>query len=158
MIGGNVVGLFVSEAKRKELQIGDQILEIAGHNALQMSHYEATELVTQAKETLQLKVSQNVASKIIYIANQCPCTAILFALIEFKSIRDQFEHESFYVRCHMDHVPTDSRDMSLSKGALVRVVNSSLFPDFWLAWSVDESTGIDMELRRIPSPAKYVLA
>jgi len=46
--------------------------------------------------------------------------------------------------------------MTLGKGALVRVVNSSLFPDFWLAWSVDENTGIDMELRRIPNPAKYV--
>ncbi len=64
MIGGNAVGLFVSEAKRKELQVGDQILEIAGHSALQMSHYEATELITQAKDTLQLKVTQNVASKI----------------------------------------------------------------------------------------------
>jgi len=60
------------------------------------------------------------------------------------------------VRCHVDHTPTDSRDMTLGKGALVRVVNSSLFPDFWLAWSVDENTGIDMELRRIPNPAKYV--
>lgn len=46
--------------------------------------------------------------------------------------------------------------MAFSKGSLVRVVNSALYPDFWLAWSVDESTGIDMELRRIPSPAKYV--
>lgn len=63
MIGGNVVGLFVSEAKRKELQVGDQILEIAGRSALQMSHYEATELMAQAKETLQLKVTQNVASE-----------------------------------------------------------------------------------------------
>ena len=63
MVGGNAVGLFVSEAKRKELQVGDQILEIAGHSALQMSHYEATELVARAKKTLQLKVTQSVASK-----------------------------------------------------------------------------------------------
>jgi len=79
MIGGNSVGLFVSEAKRKELQIGDQILEIAGHNALQMSHYEATELITQAKETLQLKVAQNVASKIIIaFVSMCMRYIILF--------------------------------------------------------------------------------
>ncbi len=76
--------------------------------------------------------------------------------VEFKSIRDQFEYESFYIRCHVDHAPSDSKDMTLSKGSLVRVVNSSLYPNSWLAWSVDDNTGIDMELRRIPSPAKYV--
>ena len=48
----------------------------------------------------------------------------------------------------------DVCDMTLSKGLLLRVVNSALYPEAWLAWSVDESTGIDMELRRIPSPKK----
>ena len=39
----------------------------------------------------------------------------------------------------------------LNKGSLLRVVNSALYPDAWLAWSVDENTGIDMELRRTPT-------
>lgn len=81
---------------------------------------------------------------------------IAFVSSEFQSIRDQFEFESFYIRCDIDHTPSDTKDMTLSKGSLVRVVNSSLYPDAWLAWSVDESTGIDMELRRIPSPKKCV--
>lgn len=46
--------------------------------------------------------------------------------------------------------------MTITEGLLVRVVNTSLYPDAWLAWSVDETTGIDMELRRIPTPVKYV--
>ena len=57
------MGLFVVESKRKELQVGDQILEIAGRSALQMSYYEAMEIMAEAKETLQLKVTQNVASE-----------------------------------------------------------------------------------------------
>lgn len=76
---------------------------------------------------------------------------------EYQSIRDQFEFESFYLRCDIDHTPTDTKDMTLTKGSLVRVVNSVLFPDAWLAWSVDETTGIDMDLRRIPTPKKYVM-
>ncbi len=79
---------------------------------------------------------------------------IFFFFSEYHSIRDQFELESFFVRSHVDHTPSDSKDMTLTKGTLVRVVNSILFSDAWLAWSVDESTGIDMELKRIPSPAK----
>ena len=75
---------------------------------------------------------------------------------EFKSIRDQFEYESFYIRCHVDHTPSDPKDMTLTKGTLVRVVNSVFSPNSWLAWSVDENTGIDVELKRIPSPARYV--
>ena len=55
----------MSESKRKELQVGDQILEIASCNGLQMSHYEATELMVHAKEPLQLKVTQNVASELL---------------------------------------------------------------------------------------------
>lgn len=59
------MGLFVSEVKagRKELQVGDRILEIAGRSAVEMSHYEASEIIAQAKDTLQLKVTQNAASK-----------------------------------------------------------------------------------------------
>jgi len=75
-------------------------------------------------------------------------------ILEYQSLRDQFEFESFYLRCNVDHSPSDSKDMTLSKGMLMRVVNSVLYPDSWLAWSVDESTGVDMELRRIPTPKK----
>lgn len=65
MIGGNVVGLFVSEVSvenSKELHVGDQILEIAGHSALHMSFYKAAGLLQQAKDKLQIKVAQNRAS------------------------------------------------------------------------------------------------
>ena len=60
-----MVGLFVSEVSlgKKELQVGDQILELAGQRAVQMSYCEAAELVAQAKGTLHLKVAQNNASK-----------------------------------------------------------------------------------------------
>lgn len=135
-IGGNAVGLFVTEVNlgKKELQVGDQILELAGQSAVQMSYFEARELMAAAKGKLQLKVTQNTA--------------------KYQSIRDQFEFESFYLRSDIDHAPSDTKDMTLTKGSLVRVVNSVLYPDAWLAWSVDETTGIDMELRRIPSPKK----
>ena len=65
LMGGSSVGLFVSEVSlgKKELQVGDQVLEIAGQSAVQMTYYEALELVGQAKETLQLKVVQNRASE-----------------------------------------------------------------------------------------------
>ena len=78
----------------------------------------------------------------------------LLSIPEYQSVRDQFEFESFYLRSTVDHTPSDVRDMTLSKGSLLRVVNSALYPDAWLAWSVDESTGIDIELRRIPTPKK----
>ena len=62
-----MVGLFVSEVglEKKELQVGDQILEIAGQSAVQMSYYEALMLLQQAKEKVQLKVMQNRASKLL---------------------------------------------------------------------------------------------
>jgi C-terminal processing protease CtpA/Prc len=60
-----VVGLFVSEVSsgKKEIQVGDQILEIAGQSAIQMSYCEAAELIAQAKDKLQLKLAQNNASE-----------------------------------------------------------------------------------------------
>lgn len=65
LIGGNMVGLFVSEVslEKKELQVGDQLLEIAGHSALQMSYYEALSLIQESKDKLQLRVMQNRASE-----------------------------------------------------------------------------------------------
>ena len=60
-----MVGLFVSDVMvgKKEVQVGDQILEIAGQSAVQMSFFEAAELMSQEKEKLQLKVAQNTASE-----------------------------------------------------------------------------------------------
>ena len=58
------------------------------------------------------------------------------------------------MRCHVDHATSDPKDMRLEEGDVVRVVNTTLFPSAWLAWRVDESTGVDLELRRIPSPVK----
>lgn len=135
MIGGNAVGLFVSEVlrlPRKELQPGDQILEINGQSTRNMTHFEASQLM--GKEKVSLLVTENTA--------------------KFQSIRDHFEHESYYVRCHVDHATSDPKDMRLEEGDVVRVVNTTLFPSAWLAWRVDESTGVDLELRRIPSPVK----
>lgn len=65
IIGGNAVGLFVSEVslEKKELQVGDQILEIAGQSAVQMSYCEVLEILAQAKDKIQLKVTQNRASE-----------------------------------------------------------------------------------------------
>ena len=60
-----MVGLFVSEVslEKKELQVGDQLLEIAGHSALQMSYYEALSLIQESKDKLQLRVMQNRPSE-----------------------------------------------------------------------------------------------
>ena len=86
VMGGSAVGLFVSEVKagRKELQVrhetlqtllyslflslshtqvGDQLLEIAGETTLGMSYFEATQILHAAKDKVQLKVTENSASK-----------------------------------------------------------------------------------------------
>ncbi len=66
----------------------------------------------------------------------------------------QFEFESFYIRTVVDHTPSDSKDMMLHEGGVARVVNCCHDPNYWLAWSVDSSTGADTVLRRIPAPHK----
>ena len=79
----------------------------------------------------------------------------LSSSLGFKTIREQFEFDSFFIRSCLDHSSADPRDMKLRQGTLMRVVNTILYGgNFWLAWTVDESTGLDSELRRIPSPAK----
>ena len=47
MIGGNAVGLFISEVRApgKDLLSGDQILCINGRDAWRMTHFEATDLL-----------------------------------------------------------------------------------------------------------------
>ena len=82
-------------------------------------------------------------------------SSFLFYSAGFKTLRDKFEFDSFFIRSCLDHTSTDPRDMKLHQGTLMRVVNTILYGgNFWLAWTVDESTGLDSELRRIPSPAK----
>ena len=63
MIGGNAVGLFVSEVKpgRKEVQAGDQILEINGQGTRAMTHYQATQLLRSQREKVTLTVMENSA-------------------------------------------------------------------------------------------------
>lgn len=78
---------------------------------------------------------------------------LVYHFTEFTAIKDQFELESYYIRSHVDHTPSDSKDMPLKKGGIMRVVNTVLFPGYWLAWSIDPDTGMDLELRRILSPS-----
>jgi len=135
MIGGNAVGLFISEVRApvKDLLSGDQILCINGRDTRWMTHFEATDLL-RSSEKVTLVVTENMA--------------------RFKTIREQFEFDSFYMRSCLDHTSTDLRDMKLQQGTLMRVVNTILYGGYyWLAWTVDETTGLDLELRRIPSPS-----
>ena len=174
MIGGNAVGLFVSEVRsnRKEVSPGDQILEINGHDTRDMRYYEAMDLLRSSRDKLQLVVMENSARKsfpmscrysrsfgglcVPAIVYSRVCALIGFVcLAGFATIRDQFEFDSFYLRSHINHVPSDSKDMKLRYGSLVRVVNTILYGgNYWLAWSIDEATGMDTELRKIPSPSK----
>ena len=63
MIGGNSVGLFVSEVQpgRKEVQVGDQILQINGQSTCAMMHYQATHLLRSQREKVTLNVMKNSA-------------------------------------------------------------------------------------------------
>ena len=136
VFGGDVVGLFISEVRPslKDVTPGDQILQVNGQDTSHMTHFEATDLL-RSSERVTLVVTENNA--------------------RFKTIREQFEFDSFFIRSCLDHTSTDPRDMKLHQGTLMRVVNTILYGgNFWLAWTVDESTGLDSELRRIPSPAK----
>ncbi|XP_064396525.1 uncharacterized protein LOC135343497 [Halichondria panicea] len=136
LTGGNAVGLFVSDvaAGRDEIKVGDQVLEIAGESTLEMTYFASQDLLKKAKDKVQLKVMENNA--------------------KFQAIMLQFELESFYIRTCVDHTPSDSKDMTLQEGGIARVVNCSHDPNYWLAWSVDNSTGADTVLRRIPAPHK----
>ena len=70
---------------------------------------------------------------------------------EFTTIRDQFEFDSFYIRC-----VGENKDISPRPNTVIRVVNTFLYSGhYWLGWIVDEN-GTDCELKKIPSPSKYV--
>ena len=69
-------------------------------------------------------------------------------------VREQVELDSLYLRSLVDHAPTSNREMTLKKGSLLRVVNTFVIaPNYWLAWSLDERTGVEPQLKRIPSPS-----
>lgn len=69
-------------------------------------------------------------------------------------MREHFELDSFYVRSRVDLPPQTHRDMPLKEGMLLHVVNTFIHaPNYWLAWAVNEQTGMETHLRRIPSPA-----
>ena len=69
-------------------------------------------------------------------------------------VREQVELDSLYLRSLVDHTPTSNREMTLKKGSLLRVVNTFVIaPNYWLAWSLDERTGVEPQLKRIPSPS-----
>lgn len=59
VLGGNAVGLFVSETHRKDLEPGDQILEINGHMTQGLAHYEATHLLRQTTDQLTMTLVDN---------------------------------------------------------------------------------------------------
>ena len=69
-------------------------------------------------------------------------------------VREQLEVDSLYLRSLVDHTPKCNREMTLKNGSLLRVVNTFVFaPNYWVAWSLDERTGIESQLKRIPSPS-----
>ncbi len=126
-----------------------------------MTYFASQDLLKKAKDKVQLKVMENNASKSLllnfkiykpFFISQFNRLFILFT--EFQAIMLQFELESFYIRTCVDHTPSDSKDMTLQEGGIARVVNCSHDPNYWLAWSVDNSTGADTVLRRIPAPHK----
>ena len=83
----------------------------------------------------------------------CIKNLFIFYFVEFLSVREQAELDSLYLRSRIDHTPTSNCEMTLKKGSLLRVVNTFVHaPNYWLAWAVDERTGVETQLKRIPSP------
>lgn len=63
VLGGSAVGLFVSETHQKDLEPGDQILEINGHSTQGLAHYEATHLLRQTTDQLTMTLVDNYSRK-----------------------------------------------------------------------------------------------
>lgn len=64
------------------------------------------------------------------------------------------ECDSFYLKSSITYTPDDPKEMKLVPGSLLHVVNTFLYRDHWLAWSVDQ-TGLESDLRKIRVPARY---
>ena len=74
MIGGNAVGLFISEVRPslKDVTPGDQILQLNGHNTYHMTHFEAIDLM-QSSERVTLVVTENNARTSVCV---CVCACV----------------------------------------------------------------------------------
>ena len=74
MIGGNAVGLFISEVcpSLKDVTPGDQILQLNGHNTYHMTHFEAIDLM-QSSERVTLVVTENNARTSVCV---CVCVCL----------------------------------------------------------------------------------
>ena len=74
MIGGNAVGLFISEVRPslKDVTPGDQILQVNGQDTSHMTHFEATELL-RSSERVTLVVTENNARTSMCV---CVCTCV----------------------------------------------------------------------------------
>ena len=127
---------FISDIRTEVTQVsaGDQILEINGRSMRGLSLYDASQILRTMSGDLKLTVVENKA--------------------KFMHVREQVELDSLYLRSLVDHAPTSNREMTLKKGSLLRVVNTFVIaPNYWLAWSLDERTGVEPQLKRIPSPS-----
>eukprot|EP00731_Ephydatia_muelleri_P005712 Em0002g1888a len=133
VLGGNAVGLFVSETHRKDLEPGDQILEINGHMTQGLAHYEATHLLRQTTDQLTMTLVDNYS--------------------RYTSLKDQVECDSFYLKSTISYTPEDPKEMKLQPGSLLHVVNTFLYREHWLAWAVDQN-GLESGLRKIHIPAR----
>jgi hypothetical protein len=135
-IGGKTVGIFVSEIRpeiSQLLSIGDQILTINEMSMADKTSYEVSQLIQNSPNQMEMTVVENKS--------------------KFAAIREQVEVDSFYLRCLVDHTPASNRDMVLKRGSLFKVINTSIYqPNHWLAWSVDETTRLETNLKKIPSP------
>ena len=71
MIGGNAVGLFISEVRPslKDVTPGDQILQVNGQDTSHMTHFEATDLL-RSSERVTLVVTENNAR------TSCVCVCV----------------------------------------------------------------------------------
>ncbi len=76
----------------------------------------------------------------------------VFFLTEFFHVREQVEIDSMYLRSRIDYKPISNREMTLQKGSLLRVVNTCSLTNSWVAWSIDEITGVEIQLKKILPP------
>ncbi|XP_019851512.1 PREDICTED: uncharacterized protein LOC109581654 [Amphimedon queenslandica] len=135
VIGGRNVGIFVSSAPPCDAQImnGDQILDINGHTTYGMSLYDATSIIERSNtEDIKLTLIENKSKYLVALGH--------------------LEADSFYIKSMVNHEPSTKDDARLQTGTILRVINTYLFANHWLAWMVDERTGLEFDLKRIPSP------
>ena len=127
---------------------GDQILEINGHTTYGMSLYDATSIIERSStEDINLTLIENKSS--ILRNNNYHFT---HDHLEFLVALGHLEADSFYIKSMINYEPSTRDDARLQTGTIMRVINTYLFANHWLAWMVDERTGLEFDLKRIPSP------